>query len=64
MYASQHALQCDKSMTPHYRSCSDGVRPQPKGGNPLGCGWQFEVRPARPTQLARMLTVVTSMTVA
>ena len=28
--------------TPLIRTCSNGIKPQPKGGNPLGCGFSFD----------------------
>ena len=27
--------------TPHIRTCYDGVKPASKGGNPLGCGFEY-----------------------
>ena len=27
---------------PLIRTCSNGIKPQPKGGNPLGCGFSFD----------------------
>ena len=54
--------QCEHSMVPHYRSCYDGVKPQPKGGNPLGCGWQFASPVGSGSGVIRSLSCTGAMT--
>eukprot|EP01052_Picozoa_sp_SAG31_P016302 SAG31_NODE_1074_length_10052_cov_88.255400_8_plen_321_part_00 len=35
-------MDCDESLVPHMRTCYDGVKPHPSGGNPVGCGWEYQ----------------------